>query len=356
MLVAFSGYTVPYSAGYLSHAFSALVGLAAVGSAIHAVRRQSLIAVAICFTLIIAGNEIRPYTGAVIALLCTAYACWGLRRSPTLLRRTVWIVGAAGAISVALFLAGNRVFTGDFLRSPYVYAHSRTRLRELTLSLPVVFHNIIYLSRPAIVETLFAMVPFVILAAGYACIRERQFRKEILLLSALSPALVLAYFLQSDGSGSFDGERYYYEGFALLCIAAARGLALLVSDWQVWNGAAVVALSARLATQVLPLAWVIRDIESHLRPWRKAYPASIAPPAPTLVLLSGAIDEFTAMHANWNAADWQTEPTIFLNDPGPSRRPEVACRFGASVYRVVWYDSQNRRAVSHDFAGACGER
>jgi hypothetical protein len=356
LLVAFSGYTLLYSVGYLSHAFSALAGLGAAGSAIYAVRRKSLIGIGVCFSLAIVGTEIRPYTGVVIALLCTVYTCWGFRNSPKLLRKTLWIVGLAGLFSSGLFLAGNRVFTGDVLSSPYVYAHSRTRLRELTLSLSVIFHNIISLSRPAIVETLFSTVPFLVVAAGYACMRERQFRKEILLLSVLFPALVLAYLLQSEGSGSFDGERYYYEGFAPLCIAAARGFTLLVSNWRIRKGAAAVALSALLATQVLSLTWVIRDIESHLTPWRKAYQTSIAPPAPGLVLLSGATNEFTAKHANWNAANWRRERTIFLNDPGPARRREVACRFGASSYRLVYYDSQRGQAVGQDFASGCGGR
>ncbi len=357
LLVAFSAYTLLYSVGYLSHAFSALVGLGATGSAIHAVRRKSLVGVVVCYSLIIAGTEIRPYTGAVIAVLCTIYTCWGSLDAPYFLRRAIGIAGAAAVISVALFLAGNRVFTGNFLMSPYAYAQGAMRIRELSLSFPLIFHNVLSEWRPAIVDTLFSTVPFVALAAGYACVRERQFRKEILLLSAVFPALVVAYFFETmGGSASFDGERYYYEGFAILCVAAARGLSLLVSDWRIRNGAAVAALSVLLATQVLPITWVIRDIESHLSPWRKAYQASIVPPAPRLVLLSGATNEFTAKHANWNAADWQSEPTIFLNDPGPPRRREVACRFGASAYRVVSYDSRQRRAVSHDFASGCGGR
>ncbi len=217
LLVALSGYTLLYRVGYLSHAFSALVGLGAVGSAIHAVRRKSLVAVAICFTLIIAGNEIRPYTGAVIAVLCTIYTCWASWDAPNFLRRAIGIAGAAAVISVALFLADNRVFTGNLLMSPYAYAQGSMGIRELSLSFPLIFHDVVFVWHPAIVDTLFSTVPFVALAAGYACVRERQFRKEILLLSAVFPALILAYFFETMGaSGSFDGERNYYEGFALL--------------------------------------------------------------------------------------------------------------------------------------------
>ncbi len=353
LVVAGSAYTMLYSVGFLSHAFSAVVALASLAAVIRAVHQQRLSALAVCFSLVVIGTVIRPYTGAVIALLCTVYTVHGFLHRSTLRLRAFAVVGVAGLLSVSLVLLVNRIYTGDFLISPYAYARGGASVRELTMDPSIIASNLLHAWRWSFADTLCTSFPFVFLAAGYACWREREFRREAVVLSLLFPMLVVAYIFQRDGSASFDGERYYYEGYAALCIAGARGFLLFISDWRIRRRNAAATLSVLLATQAVFVAFVIRDIEEILTPWRMAYRASIAYPAPKLVFLSGDTPIFTAKHANWNGANWKAEPTVFLNDPGVARRNEVACRFADSTYRIVSYNRLSGQAQSHDFVTTC---
>jgi peptidoglycan/LPS O-acetylase OafA/YrhL len=191
-------------------------------------------------------------------------------------------------------------------------------------------------------------------AAIYACRVERRFRRELITLALLFPMLMGGYLVQSESSSSFDGERYYYEGFAVLCIVAARGTLLLISHWRIRRQAVGNGLLALGLVQVLFIVVMVRDVEARLGPWRMAYRASVAAPRPALVFLGGSQAAFAPKHANWNDARWETEPTIFLNDPGAARRDAVACRFQRSSYRVVTYNVSAQRVLTFDSAARCG--
>ncbi len=353
LMAGVSAYTVLYSIGFMSHALAAVVGLTALAAALHAVRTECLRAAVLCFAMVVLGTGIRPYTGAVIALLCTAYTLYGFRSKPRLLWPACGMICAAGLFSAALLLLVNRTYTGSFLLSPYAYSRGTTRVQELTLVPSVIFHNLLQAWRWSLTDTIRTTFPFVFIAAVYACWKEREFRRELIFLAFLFPMLVIAHLFQSEGSGSFDGERYYYEGYAALCVVAARGFLLIASHWRVRNRAAIVALTSLAAAQAVFIVFVIRDVESHLAPSQMAYRASVQNPVPKLVFLSGQTPAFTAKHVNWNDANWKLAPTVFLNDPGIAGRDEVACRFSDSAYRVVSYDERIRQAVSHDFIAVC---
>jgi hypothetical protein len=327
-----------------------------VASILHAVRTERLTGVVLCFAMVVFGTGVRPYTGAVIALLCTGYAVYGLRRKPNLLWPAFAIICAAGLCSVTLFSLVNRTYTGEFLVSPYAYSRGTARVPELTLSASIIFHNLMQAWRWSLTDTVRTTFPLVFVAAVYACWKEREFRRELIFLALLFPMLVIAHVFQSEGSGSFDGERYYYEGYAALCVVAARGFLRIAGDWRIGRRTALVTLTALAAAQTVVLGFVIRDVESHLAPSQVAYRASVASPIPRLVFLSGDAPPFVSKHVNWNEANWKSAATVFLNDPGPDRRDEVACRFGAAAYRVVSYDGRIREAISHNFAAACAAR
>ena len=356
LVAAVSAYTLLYSIGFMSHALAAVVGLTALAAILHAVRTERLRGLVLGFAMVVLGTEIRPYTGAVIALLCTACTAYGFRRKPKLLLPAFAIVCAAGLFSVSLLLLVNRTYTGNFLLSPYAYKRGVAQVQELTLDPSVIARNLRQVWRWSFTDTLRTTFPFVFIAAAYACWKEREFRRESIFLALLFPMLVIAHIFQSEGSASFDGERYYYEGYAALCVVAARGFLLVTSNWRVGNRAAMVALTVFAATQTVFIGFVIGDVESRLTPWRMAYRASMANPIPKLVFLSGEAPAFTAKHGNWNEANWKSEPTVFLNDPGTARRDEIACRFGDSAFRVVSYDERIREAVSRDFIAACPAR
>jgi hypothetical protein len=208
--------------------------------------------------------------------------------------------------------------------------------------------------RWALTDTRAFTFPLVFAAAIYACRNERVFRRELIALALLFPMLAVAYLFQSESSSSFDGERYYYEGYAALCIVAARGYLLLIEKWRVRPRAATAGVAVLAALHVLFIAIMIRDVETRLEPWRDAYAASVAQPRPELVFLRGTAAAFPPKHANWNEARWRTAQTIFLNDPGASERDQVACRFHRPVYRVVTYDVNEKRVFVSNRDASCG--
>jgi hypothetical protein len=354
LFTALSAYTMLYSTGFLSHAFMAVMATGAVAAAFRGVRMERIRDITLCFFLVAVGTEIRPYTGAVIAAWCACYVCYAFRGKGRLFRISFAMVVVAAAASVAMALALNKLYTGSALISPYAYSRGLSKVQELTLSPSLIAHNVASVWRWSITDTLCFTFPFLFPAAVYACKVERRFRRELITLALLFPFLMAAYLFQSESSSSFDGERYYYEGFAALCIVAARGALLLISRWRVRRQAARKGLLALSAIQVLFIAVMVRDVEARLTPWRMAYRASVAAPRPALVFLGGSQAAFASKHANWNEARWQNERTIFLNDPGVARRDAVACRFQRRSYRVVTWDVAARRVFTSDGVTRCG--
>jgi len=353
LLTAFSAYTMLYSTGFLSHAFITAIGMAAIAAAFHGVRTERLAWITLCFLLVVASTEIRPYTGAVIALWCVGYTVMALWRKPGLFWRSAAVIVLAGVASLALLLCINRVYTGSYLVSPYAYSRGLTKVKELTFSPSLIAQNLAGAWRWALTDTLAFSFPLVFAAALYAVFNERVFRRELITLSLLFPMLIGAYIFQSESSSSFDGERYYYEGYAALCIVAARGYLLLMERWRVRRRAATAGVAALAALHVVFIAIMLHDVQVRVAPWRSAYQASIAQPRPALVFLGGTSSAFAPKHANWNDPRWQTARTIFLNDPGPSGRNPAACRFHRPAYRVVTYDVKSERVLVSDHAASC---
>jgi hypothetical protein len=353
IFTAISAYSMLYSTGFLSHAFMAATGTGAIAAAFRGVRLERIRDIALCLLLAAIGTEIRLFTGMVIAVWCAGYVLYAFWRKWRLLGISFAIMMAAAAASVALLLILNKLYTGSALVSPYAYSRGLRKIQELTLNPFLIAHNVASIWRWSVMGTLCFTFPFVFPAAIYACRVERRFRRELITLALLFPMLMGGYLVQSESSSSFDGERYYYEGFAVLCIVAARGTLLLISHWRIRRQAVGNGLLALGLVQVLFIVVMVRDVEARLGPWRMAYRASVAAPRPALVFLGGSQAAFAPKHANWNDARWETEPTIFLNDPGAARRDAVACRFQRGSYRVVTYNVSAQRVLTFDSAARC---
>ena len=349
-----SAYAMLYSTGFLSHSCAALAGTAGVGAAFKGARDGRLRWVLLCFGLLILDTEIRPYTALVFFIVCAGYTLSAFRANPTMFARCTITIGAATAAAVALLLFVNHAYTGNFMISPYAYARGSTTVAELTLDPSRIAHTIESFWRVAATDTLCFTFPFLFVAAIYACINERSYRRELIALAVLFPILIFAYTFQSEASGSFDGERYYYEGYPAICVVAARGLALLVDRWNLRPAAVRHGLLALLAVHAIFIAIMIHDVKARLNPWRTAYESSVRAPSSDVVFLNFVhTPSFASRHANWNEARWKKARTVFLNDPGVERRGEVTCRFHRHSYRVVVYDGQNRSATAKDFLVAC---
>ena len=354
LIAASSPYMFISSVGFMPHAAEASICLSALFCLLKGVREKRMGWIILCFSLVAASTLVRPYTGAVLGLVCTAISIHGLWSQRRLLLGLLIIVAAGGAFAIAGFLMVNWLFTGDAFLSPYALFRGQRHISELTLNPLQISHNIISIWRWAVMDTVRVTFPFMFLFALYGVWNERKNRNELVYLALAFPALVAAYALQSEPSASFDGERYYFEGFCAIAIVAARGFELFLSDRKVSLTKAASAGIPLLILQATLLLFTIRDVETVLKPYRESYELALSDPPASLVFISGNAPRFfQAKHLNWNQADWRASSTIYLIDPGSDRRVEVSCRFGRHSYRLVQYDATSNKLAKADTSVNC---
>jgi hypothetical protein len=352
LMVVTSAYMLVDSVGFMSHSSEATVCLAAIAAVFRGMREGRLRWIALCFVLVVLATQIRPLTGAVLGLLCTIPVVIDFRQSRNFFGGLA--IAASGAVlCLACLLLVNRLYTKDAFLSPYALFEGSRKIREVTLNPHIIIHNILSTWRWSVADTIRVSFPFLLLLAAYACWKETVHRKELLYLALFFPLLILAYFVQIEGSASFDGERYYFEGFGAITIVAARGLLLLISSWRVARAHVIAAVSTLMAVQLAMLVAAIPDIESRAVLYRRAYRLASAAPRPALVFLGGYSERFTSTHANWNTAHWRSAPVVYLNDPGPASRSQYACLVGRSAYRVVDYRADSNRFLVSDAIADC---
>jgi hypothetical protein len=361
VIAATSSFMLASSIGFMAHALGGTISLLALGALLKGIDEKQLGWISLCFVLVVASTQVRPYTGAVLGLLCAGICLYEYRREWPFLLRTGLIAGVAGGASAALLLFTNWLYTGHPFLSPYDFARGTQHVQGITFSPALIINNILHTTRWAITETLHFTFPFMVVLAAYACFQETVRRRLLIYCALFFPLLIFAYIqtsifpsmVHNQGSASIGGERYYFEGFCAFAIVAARGIDLLSQQWRVRARAVFAAMAVMLGLQAASLVFITKDIESLLAPYRKAYLlAHSAPPMP-LVFVSGNEPEFTSKHVNWNDADWWKAPTIYLNDPGPGRRREVSCRFGRPSYRVVEYLPESKAFAKDDVLDVC---
>jgi hypothetical protein len=361
LIAATSSFMLASSVGCMAHPVGATISLLALGTLLKGIDEKKLSWISLCFALVVAATQVRAYTGAMLGLLCAGICLYEYRRDWPFLLRTGLIAAIGGLASAALLLFTNWLFTGHPLLSPYALASNSQHAQEITFSPALIINNVLHTTRWAIMDTVHYTFPFMILLAAYACVTERKRQRLLIYCALFLPLLAFAYMQTSifsfmarqEGSGSIGGERYYFEGFCIFAIVAARGFELLAQQWKVRARAVFATMAVMLCLQAANLVFTAKDIERVVGPYRKAYLlAHSAPPMP-LVFVSGNEPEFTSKHVNWNDADWWKAPTIYLNDPGPSRRGEVACRFGRPSYRVVQYLPESKTFAKDDVLDVC---
>ncbi len=336
VIAASSGFMLAFSIGFMSHGAESVVTLLALWTLFKGLNEKRLGWITASFLLVVAATEIRPYTGAVLGLLCAFIVFYEWKRQRRLLLPALAVIVGSGILAVALFFLVNDIYTGSPLVTPYAMIMGGAKIHELTFNPLAIAVNILHVWRWSITDTLRVTFPFMFLLALYGCWKESDRKNELIYLALLFPLLVLAYFLQSEGSGGSanTGERFYFEGFAAIAIVAARGLCLLANNWRIQPQSIYPALAVLLALQVGQVVFTLDAMTAQKWPFITGYRAAHQNPPP-LVFFELDAPPLAAKHANWNAADWQNARTIYLVDPGASRRDVVACRFHRPAYRVV---------------------
>jgi len=352
VIAATSAYMLISNVGYMSHPFESVIALLAIGALIKGVQTARLQWVAVCFLLVILAIQVRLYTGAVIGALCAGILFFEFKSKRRLLLGAFSIAFVAALVSVGLYLAENHLYTGNALLSPYSLYRGGQNVDEFTLN-PIRIFSELHIWRSALAETARVTFPFLFLFALYACWKQESNKRFLIYLALLFPLLVISYVVDPAPSGSFDGERFYYEGFCLLAIVAARGFDLLVKNWHVNSRSVNVALAVLIAIQVPTIVFTVKDIRQALRLYNQAYDLSLGTPTKPLVFLSTYPARFASKQVNWNDANWQQAQVVFLNDPGSSRRDSVACTFGRPSYRLIQFDPKRNRMVGSDALANC---
>ena len=360
LVAATSPYMVIDNAGYLSHGSEALFALLALMFVMDGARRRRLPPIVFSFGFVFISILVRPFTGAVVALLCTSIVILELHRYRRILLQALAVIALAGLASVAATLIVNEVFTGHPLLSPYALARGGTKVQELIMDPSEIVRNILSFWRWSVTGTVLTMWPFILLFAAYGCWRENMNRGELFYLASLFPLLIGANFFYNYGhlgaSGSFIGERYYYEGFCPLAIAAGRGLDLLITRWRIRPIPVAAGLAVLLGLQFLMLDRGWREVADVIQPYNDAYSLAVGSPPKPLVFIGGTTLYFMSKHVNWNLVAWRRAPVVFLNDPGPTGREAAACLFGRPDYRVVWWDTTQLRLLKVDGRASCGQQ
>jgi hypothetical protein len=289
----------------------------------------------LCLTIAMA---IRPYTGfcagAVLGVLLLVEAHRRSRALPFLL-----LGAAASALFLGAYLGYNLHLHGRLSS----YSSGGWTAGEVFVETPgELLRTIVMKTRWSVQGTMFYAFPFVLPLAAYALWRDTERRPAGLRLAAFFLAPAAGYSLTKLVSGTYYGERYYYEAYFTLCLLAARGLLLL---WDTWGRAApaILAPAAALCLLVYGVHATVyaREASAAFDPHAAVLAASRQVTEPGRVVF---LPVNLGRDTNGNAAHWQEAPAIYLEDPGDRLRAPVARMLGRRIWYVMSYDTATRKA------------
>jgi hypothetical protein len=290
--------------------------------------------------LVFLAASVRPFTAVVFALV---FFCALMVRSFGRKREIIRVVVlfAAFGLAVGSCMAGyNWLYTGDVRLSPYAAIRGVESVPELTLNPVEMWRHFRDDERWEMEGTIVAVVPFLFVLAGYAVWKRPT--PAAIVLAALLPALVVGHLAQVISSGSIAGNRFYFEGFFGLVVVAAGGLETILRERRTAGAAVWTAVLALTAAQAVALAILTHRVIERARP-----SIAVRREAEKLhnqVVFFAPSERFAAFHFNINRADWERADVVYLIDPGPAQRDEIARQFGFSQWTAIGVDDANGSA------------
>ncbi len=280
-------------------------------------------------------STVRPFTAACAGLVLCVAMVWNLRRNPrglvTLLAAGALIAAAAGLTQVYT----NFQLTGNYFRTPYGYEGSGMSFKASDILASIFLYTPERLASSCIMA-----FPYVFILAAYAVWRRPR---ESRLLTAIFGALVAGHLLAAgNDSGSFAGERYYFEGFFAICILGAAGWAQLSQDlrWRPeWQRGLLTAFCV-LALAHTAVCWYWNlELRSPMERIREL--AANPPFQKGAVFLA-----YIPRRYNLNRPD--KAGVLYLPDPGPPNRQAAASRLGFSNWAALQYSDKDKIAYWTD--------
>jgi hypothetical protein len=285
---------------------------------------------------IVAAISVRPLTGALFGVVLGGALIWEARHNRQRLRAILSLCVLFAAAAVCLCGAYNYEMTGAFTKFPYAEFSRSTIPVELMPEVSTASRNV----RWSLVSTWAFAFPLLFPAASLALFCDRNKRREAVVLAALFLCLVTGYAPNRFSSGSFMGQRFYFEGIFAISLLAARGILLWEKSRRINWYLAPLAASA-LATLGLSLPAVFRAVQPYVEV--RALAQNL-PMRNGVVFLKTTDPEFIAKHYNLNQADWPRAPIFFTPDPGPEKRRSLAGALGRPTWAVIQYDAVERKA------------
>ncbi|PWT99268.1 MAG: hypothetical protein C5B51_27595 [Terriglobia bacterium] len=350
VLAVLSPFFLANCIGRMSHPACAAMLAGACLFCFAGLRSRRLAHFAGMMALILAAVQVRPFTAAVVGGVLGLSALWYLRQER--LFAGVLLLGAFfGALSVGSMLAYNKLYTGNYRLSPYTLFNQNPLTRsgnvaDIDLQPSHMIDQFFHQTRWALQDTVYYTFAFIFLMAGYSVWREKKNPREVRILAALFPALVVAHVVQPALNSEFIGERYYFEAYFAVAILAARGLSLLVGEWRISRQTLAVVLGLFAAFEGGQMALAAPIFLEKTGPYRQVREAAEQLSGKRYaVFLQTMEPQIVAKHFNLNRPDWQQRDLFYLVDPGPFGRAEWACRVGRPDWVVIGYDPANQRAT-----------
>ena len=348
VLMILSPFFVLHCTGFFSHPSCGVFIAGATYGAIAALRSPSIWAAVASFACLAAAFMVRPFTAFCAGMVLGFWLLWNLRSNPRRIAAIVGIASVAGIAALGLSISYNRALTG--IDSVLMYGEAAA---HLALNAQGVLEGL-NSTRSSLQSTLLYAFPFAFLIAGYAVMRERQHRSEVLLLISIFIALVIAHVVETWHIGPRYGERYYLEAYFAVAIVAARGLYLLRDRFPHIGRRDLLAASCVLFfVQVFYFATGVEDALAKVRPWNHIQTALNqieVTNAVAFIRVNGA--QLTARDFNVNAPDWRSARLFVMEDVGTTtRRASVACSLDRTAWVLIGYDEQSdtvQRVEEHE--------
>ena len=333
------------SVGMMSHTLCAVLIALACLFLFRACDTHRLCYFSATFASLAAAFQVRPYTAFVITCVIAAAALWAVRDNRLLLKQVLLLGSFFGVLAAGGLFAYNRFYTGHALISPYALFLGRSAPPELTFHPIQILRSIERHGRQTVLENVIGVFPFLYLLAGYAVLHEKRVRFKVFVCAAVYSSLVLAYLahIEAGGGGVFFGKRFHFEGLFAVLLLAARGLELMVENWEISLPKVARTVIVLSLMQVFLLGAAGWTIARSGRPYRQVKKALLKTTFRRMIFLHNS-PGFVAKHLNLNRADWPHASQIYLIDAEPRQRSQWACRYGMSEWMVVTYNPMTQRA------------
>jgi hypothetical protein len=302
--------------------------------------------VALMALLIGAAYAIRALTAVACGSVLGVAVLWALRRNVRVLAASGAILALGAAAGVTATLLYNHACTGRYVLSLYgLFAQSDVRgiaethapLLDLTAS--GVVQNIAWRVRWYTQAILLHNEPFLlVVAAGGFWAARRQWSRQLWVLPAMLLALVAAHLPTALFSGSWVGERYYYEAFPAVFILAAYGWQALAARLRLSTAMVHTLAGLLLMVQAVQFTlFLAPEVRVAHQYWQVARFVRQSEPKDAVVFFK-THGLFVGTQFNINTPAWKKAADVYMVDPGPERRNAVAHALQRPRWVVVTYN------------------